>query len=417
MLTVQILTSFLTTSIVTFVIVIVAYFKDTLPGHLLTWADWGFLQTWHFCKSCRIRFGASTEKDIIPTCKHGNSKIDAQRRKSLNAFLLTLSDQQLVTGPAMMIAALAQHCQISCYEFQVVTSLGFLASTTHLITLVVLRPYLRENKVVRNIRSTAMILNLGLLLYCVMLSAASYNVDSSVHIQCVMSNFSNLQPNALNYPNALITVMFLVVQYYQSLAQLYDQHHPPLYNWLRCYCKVGRPVETSTETPMDTSNQAAAAAKKPQVKGSIDEEVFERWYEIEVIQSSYRPGSSARRESLWKRATPSGPHSVQRKLYNLTRWNWHTIFHYFCSKTYMIFAVFSDYQDAFLSELPALIMDMTFGVLQVVISRQQAPLISNNENLVDFGQIVPLFMLFLPGLAAVEMFYEAHPGIVHSLEH
>jgi len=80
-----------------------------------------------------------------------DSKVDTKRRKSFNAFMLTPSDQQLVVGSAMIIAALVQHCGISCYEFQVVMSLALLASTTHLATLVVIQQYLRENKVVRNI--------------------------------------------------------------------------------------------------------------------------------------------------------------------------------------------------------------------------------------------------------------------------
>lgn len=85
--------------------------------------------------------------------------------------MLTPSDQQLVVGPPMIIAALVQHCGISCcYEFQVVVSLAWLASTTH---LVVIQQYLRENKV-------AMILNLVFLICVIAVTTVAYSIDISV---------------------------------------------------------------------------------------------------------------------------------------------------------------------------------------------------------------------------------------------
>jgi hypothetical protein len=149
--------------------------------------------------------------------------------------LLTLSDQQLVTGPAMMVAALGQHCQISAYEFQVVSSVAWMASTTHLSTLVVLRQYLRENRTVRNIRIIGMVANLGLLLYTTIVATASYSVDNSVPIQCVTENFSSFSAGSLN-PNILVSIIFLIISYTDSIYQLYNENHSPFKNWLRYYC-------------------------------------------------------------------------------------------------------------------------------------------------------------------------------------
>lgn len=169
-------------------LVLLGYSRDSLPGEYLTLADWGFLQKWHWCRACRVQFEAdskTTDANLKVLCKHTDSKVVTQRGKSFNAFMLTLSDQQLVVGPAMVIAALVQYCGISCYDFQVVMSLALLASTTHLATLVVIQQYLRENKVVRYIRAVTMIVNLVFLICVIAVITMSYSIDIFISVQYV----------------------------------------------------------------------------------------------------------------------------------------------------------------------------------------------------------------------------------------
>lgn len=350
-----------------------SYFTDSLSEGSLSWANWGFLQNYHTCKNCRIRYGAVNKKSRpVKKCKHNEPKYDNQRRKGINAFMLTLSDQQLVTGPAMIVAALVQHCQLSVYEFQVVNSLAFLSSTTHLATLVMLRQYLKENKVVRNIRVIAMILNLGLLTYTTIVAYIGYGVDGSASIQCVMDSLSSLQPDRLDFSNIIITVMFLFISYGQGIMQLYsnDEDNSFLKRWLRWYC-CDRPKEVRFET-----------------------DDFERWYEKEIQESIQRPGSDAQRHHFWSRSSTAEE--------NKRSWH-HVIF-------FTVWAVWFDFQQSFLGEIPALLMSCSLAITQVAYTRIGKPEIQNNENLVDFGQIVPIFLLALPLLAMIEMYFETHPG-------
>jgi hypothetical protein len=372
----QILTSFLTTAGMAFITLILGYFMDFLPGDYLSWADWGFLQTYHFRTCCRLRYrgeNQSPETRVSKPCPHINPKVDTKRRKSLTAFLLTLSDQQLVTGPAMMVAALSQHCQISAYEFQVVSSVAWMASTTHLSTLVVLRQYLRENRTVRNIRIIGMVANLGLLLYTTIVATASYSVDNSVPIQCVTENFSSFSAGSLN-PNTLVSILFLIVSYTDSIYQLYNENHSPFKNWLRYYCckRKGGP--------------------------QLSDEEFQRWYIGKVWHSRKRPGSVARRDLIWKRA------AVMQK----------SRFRFPTQRVYLCWAVLHDYQSSFLSEIPSILLSAAYGITQVVESRMGAPSIKGSENTVDFGQIVPIFLLALPFLAALESYFEAHSGMLRT---
>lgn len=148
--------------------------------------------------------------------------MDSQRRKGLNAFILALSDQQLVTGLAMITAALAQRCSISCYEFQVVNSLAWLSSTTHLITLIVLQEHFLENKVVRNYRAFGMLSMFVLLSYVTIVSSASYSADKSSPILCIMSNADSM----MNID--FISVFCLAVSYGEDITNLYIKDIDPL---------------------------------------------------------------------------------------------------------------------------------------------------------------------------------------------
>jgi hypothetical protein len=205
-----------------------------------------------------------------------------------------------------------------------------------------------------------MIVNLILLMYTSMVAAATYAVDSSARVQCVMGNISS----DADYLNVIITVIFLFFAYFQSIFQLYG------------------------DTLVKTRLQAYCCKKEggPQ----LDEEEFEQWYEEEVNRSKTRPGSNAKREFLWKRAMTL--HKDDRiggkRVVCLLR------------------AISFDYQESFLSEIPSLLLSASYGVTQVVVSRMNPPEISNSENTVDFGQIVPLFLLILPIMAAAEVYYQ-----------
>ena len=59
--------------------------------------------------------------------------------KLLEQLILTLSDQQLVTGLAILVAAFVRWNEISVYHWDIVSNSAFVSSNTHISTLVVLR--------------------------------------------------------------------------------------------------------------------------------------------------------------------------------------------------------------------------------------------------------------------------------------
>jgi hypothetical protein len=112
----------LTTSITTFATILVAYFGGYVPGidpndidHILLRKDRGEV--------------------------NDDSPKIAKRKDAFEKFILALSDQQLVTGLAILIVGFVK-CDISVYSFENVSALAWFSCTTHLATLTVLKRYI-----------------------------------------------------------------------------------------------------------------------------------------------------------------------------------------------------------------------------------------------------------------------------------
>jgi hypothetical protein len=65
-----------------------------------------------------------------------------------------------------------------------------------------------------------------------------------------------------------------------------------------------------------------------------------------------------------------------------------------------------EYDKSFIAEIPQLGFGMAFGFFLVVISRNyDPPPLGPSSYDMEFGQIVPIFLLSLPMLAAAEIYY------------
>lgn len=64
-------------------------------------------------------------------------------------------------------------------------------------------------------------------------------------------------------------------------------------------------------------------------------------------------------------------------------------------------------QKSFLGDLLSVIFGFTFGITTVIYSRIDTPSVglSGDENVMSFGQLVPLLLIALPILAAGEVYF------------
>jgi hypothetical protein len=133
----------------------------------------------------------------------------------------------------------------------------------------------------------------------------------------------------------------------------------------------------------------------------LSDEDFQRWYTRKVWHSRHRPGSFEQRDRLWETALrPKNQESelpmpvLQSNIRILNLYK----------------AVLFDLIQSFLIKIFVLVISAAYSIAQVVSSRSNAPTIEGSENTVDFGQVVPIFLLLLPVLSALEMYFEIHNG-------
>jgi len=122
--------SFWASVVITVATILIGYVNDSLPVQYNE-ADW-------LCKSFLRGLGRrrmrwrDTRPVMIPA--------PLVTTNAFEDFIFAFSDQQLVTGLAMLVAIFFKG-DISIYSFQVAVSVAWFSSTIHLSTLVVLRRY------------------------------------------------------------------------------------------------------------------------------------------------------------------------------------------------------------------------------------------------------------------------------------
>lgn len=147
----------------------------------------------------------------------------------LQKFAITLSDQQFLTGLAILSAGLWEHCSISVYHFTLVLDMGWFSSTTHLVTISHLYPYLRRDKMRRNFRVFLMVIMIALLTtYTVMRSHKLWYLYWTTPAQCL---FDDLAGNASRYSISLY-IFAISLAYVSMIVMLYESAHEACRKWL-----------------------------------------------------------------------------------------------------------------------------------------------------------------------------------------
>ncbi|CZT18643.1 uncharacterized protein RCC_04487 [Ramularia collo-cygni] len=144
--------AFLISAYVSFAVVLVAYAFGIVEPELLSPTD---------SKIMRVRSRV-----------HRHPKL----HRVLQHTILALSDQQIVTGIAIMAAGFVglRSGETSVYHYQIVLYLAWLASSVHLSALTILRPFLSTHPAVRAWRLTGMVV-LFLMLVVGLIPTVSYD--------------------------------------------------------------------------------------------------------------------------------------------------------------------------------------------------------------------------------------------------
>ena len=362
--TIQVLAAFALTAIITFSAIVIGYFTNSLPEEHLNSLDFAIID-W-FSASLFGKGLTYLRSHVVPFLRrclfvaptHERKPLTKARREvAFEKFILALSDQQLVTGIAILIAIFANHCRTSIYELNIAISLAWFSSTTHLATLDVLHRYFRQNIVVRNWRMIGMISVLFLLIPGLVLVDKYTFFTPEIPMQCA----TFVPPNNEDGIGPLATVfvsMYLCSGYGSRLYKTFTSVDGSMVDpeWLIWNAILRLSTKKSRRDRHDTIEKA-----------------------INVCNTRRTAQVEARLEAL------STTYSFHRRLG----------------------LCIGAYSRSFLQCIAALFFFLSYGISGVVADRwlNYHVDLSEGSNTMEFGQIVPLVLLILPLLAFAEIFY------------
>ena len=280
-------------------------------------------------------------------------------RDVLQRIVLMLSDQQLVTGIAILAAGYIQHCTITHYHFDIVVFLAIMSLSTHLVTLTILRGYLRTSAAVRIWRVIGMIVfSIMLCVGIVLTSGESWFYSSREGdpsrrpAQCYWQGQFQ-KANEIAWSRLVLSLLLLVLST-SRLARLF----PSLTNLFSWWLK-----------------------RKP---GSILKKLLDRL----EIKCAAHCGKSYIRHTFWK-----------------------ALFNLLLALYINLLAIFEIYDSCLIEVLMVWIL-CVWGSRRLFDRRSKVgDDIVSMENKWGFGQLVPLLLLLLPLMSISEIYQGSSPLI------
>jgi carbon starvation protein CstA len=142
-------------------------------------------------------------------------------------MILMMSDQQMITGIALMVSAITQlRCGISAYHWQITIYLVWFSSFTHLATLAFLRGYLHENSPLRWWRLFFMTALIGLLTAALVPTRRGdwlpddQPAMSGTPALC-MFDYSRSPPESASWITMLFSILVLSISYTTRAIKLF----------------------------------------------------------------------------------------------------------------------------------------------------------------------------------------------------
>ena len=232
---------FLTTGYLTLFIVFIYYLIDYVPKEFLNSIDRGIINAlW----------------------RKTRSKPADTWEPTLRSAILMFSDQQLVTGIALLTSGYAQlHCGLSSYHWQMVVYLSWFSSLTHLTTLTVIRRYFRDNPEARLWRAILMLTMFTMLGIALLPTGdawwlAGNNIPALCFLKRLVARSSEerFQFDAYQSTTMLISLVVLFSGYLTRLTKLSKQATAFTRVWIRT-----KPGKILNDAMNDSYQQAGRA--------------------------------------------------------------------------------------------------------------------------------------------------------------
>lgn len=173
-------------------------------------------------------------------------------------LVLVFSDQQLLTGLAILVAGYTQvrGQNLSVYHWRSVINLAWLSSTVHLMSLSVLRDRLKKSMALRAIRVATMILILGLLFAAMVPTASTkWLQEPGMPVRCLWDTY----PYGVDlYSDFWLSYVTLFGAFIWKISHLFDSSRKWLLFWgrARVECFFEKTARRTLQKPQSRITRA-----------------------------------------------------------------------------------------------------------------------------------------------------------------
>ncbi|KAK2022881.1 hypothetical protein LX32DRAFT_709274 [Colletotrichum zoysiae] len=245
-----VVTSFIISITFNFSAIIMAYFFRWLPESRYSEIDDAFVhEIWSFFQSSISPSRILPEWERREQARH-REFMKRKRIRAFESFMVAMSDQQLITGVALIITTTFMSfdphlsASFSVYSFQVATRLGYFSCIVHLCTVSLLREHFDTGKRLRDFRVLLVAIILVLLVICMVISdSVTFRFNRHISVQCAKSNFRFVDPERPGYVgfsdevivifNLVVLVLVILTGYSRRFLEIYyksartDYHYWP----------------------------------------------------------------------------------------------------------------------------------------------------------------------------------------------
>lgn len=369
----QVLVAFLFAAVVTCASIFYGYATDSLPESLLSETDTAAMRLyektwiarrlvpwigrlWHALKFFVYWCARRPTPQVRPQLPR------EQREEAITRFVLGFSDQQLARGLAILIAALANRCHLTVYEYRISFVLAWFSATIHVATLKILSEYFYAHPIVRNWRVIGIVTFLSLITVFQAFLIRAGDADWGRLIQCIIDGqvpyltIDSYQATLDVY--VLIWLLYIYISH--TIALFRDPHETSSSGW--------RILKTTNQWKEGPSYKMPPETWKILVQNA--------WLQQDIMLSF--------RVSL---ETQRYQHSYRK------------------------------YRHSLLSYLPTIVFSLVFGISQmIVITWLENPKTTDDVRRMGFGQVVALALLAIPALTAAEIYNGKLSKSTHSVQ-
>ncbi len=385
--------SFGITALFNLVIILIAYIRGYLPQNRYKSADITFLKGLGLL-NLRQR-------------SHPIGKDEEKLIEDNENLLLSLSDQQLVTGLAIMVALYLKTCSVSVFSFQIAVSVAYFSCCIHISTLTVLRDYFEKHKLMCYIRIGAMIALVSALLASIVLSQSyTFNTNPDWHFACAFNGFTFFVSNQtrwLQVGNLAMTLWLIVSAYGAALTEMVDDNYKHVVgNWYFWLPLAVFPSKGKMSQQHDGLQHDGQQHDGQQRDGGQQHDGGQRQGGQQQDRETDRDGRSGAEKNKERVASVEGwrKEILQRMQESKTVYNQQELTLW--GKLIIAPFILEEYSRSFLYKILWMLFFFTLGTSNFLLLWVQRGYLNQLE-VWGFGQIVPMLLLAIPFLNFIEI--------------